>query len=213
MAAWFEIANVQDRLAYLAGQPHRPAFELGALATAWPRLAHAGSADAMRAVLAGSRWGDPGAVEAPVIATAMRAAWAERVVAVAPEASMWARSAAALLLARAGPRAGGRLARVAGVDGTLPALGRPADVAAALPADVRWALEGIDGPEELWQAEARWWSRIESGAARLAAARRQDAGTVVGVVALLAADAWRVRAALAAAAMGPAAREAFDAVA
>jgi len=28
------------------------------------------------------------------------------------------------------------------------------------------------GPEELWQSEARWWSRVESGAARLVAARR-----------------------------------------
>jgi hypothetical protein len=213
MAAWFEIANVLDRLAYLAGRPHRPAFDLSALATAWPRLARTGSSEAIRAVLAGSRWGDPGGTEPAVIATAMRAAWAQRIVAVAPEASIWARSAAALLLARTGPLAGPRLARVAGVAGTLPAPARPADVAAALPVNLRWALDGIDGPEDLWHAETRWWSRVESDAARLAAARRPDPTTVVGVVALLAADAWRVRAALAAAALGPAAREAFDAVA
>ncbi|HXM58402.1 MAG TPA: hypothetical protein VOB72_23580, partial [Candidatus Dormibacteraeota bacterium] len=101
----------------------------------------------------------------------------------------------------------------AGVARDLPPPGRPADLAAALPAGVRWVLDGVDGAEALWLAEARWWSRVEADAGRLVRARRQGPSTIVGVAALLAADAWRVRAALAAAALGPAGREAFDAVA
>ena len=212
LAAWFEIANVQERLAYLAGRPRRPAFELGGLATAWPQLARTGSAAAIRAVLAGSRWGDPGGAEPDAIVAAMRAAWARRVVAVAPEAAVWARSAAALLLARGPAHGGAALAHTAGLSSALSPAGG-ADLAAALPADVRWVLDGVDAPEDLWQAEAHWWTRVETDAARLAAARRQGVSTVVGVAALLAADAWRLRAALAAAALGPAGGEAFDAVA
>lgn len=216
MAAGFELANVQDRLAYFAGEPYRPAFELGTLATAWPALARTGSPEQMRAVLAGSRWSDPGSSEPAAIATALRAAWAGRIAAAVPDAAAWARSAAALLLAREVWRGGQRLAglrRVAGLSDRWSHPASPADLAALLPANLRWALAGIDGPEELWQAEARWWSRVEADAARLTAARRQGRATVVGVVGLLAVDAWRVRAALAAAALGRAGREAFDAVA
>ena len=216
LAAWFEIANVQDRLAYLAGEPRRPAFELGGLATAWPALARTGSAEAVRAVLAGSRWGDPGGAEPAAVSTAMRAAWAGRVAAAVPDAAVWARSAAALMLAREAPFGGAHLAalgRVAGLGDGWPRTASPGALAPALPPDVRWVLAGVDAAGELWQAEARWWTRVESDAARLAAARRQGPSTIVGVVGLLAVDAWRVRAALAAAALGPAGREAFDAVA
>lgn len=171
LTAWFEIANVQDRLAYLGGEAYRPPFDPGGLATAWPTLARAGSPEALRAALADSAWGDPGGAEPAAVAAAMRAAWAARVIAAVPEAADWARAAATLADARS------------------------------------------DGSEDLWLAEASWWSRVEAEAARLAAAHRQGPSTAVGVVALLAADAWRVRAALAAAALGPAGQEAFDAVA
>jgi hypothetical protein len=171
LAAWFEIANVQDRLAYLAGEPYRRPYDLGGLATAWPALARTGSPDALRAALAESAWGDPGSPEPAALAVALRAAWAARVIAAVPEAADWARTAAALAGARSEPS------------------------------------------EDVWLAEASWWSRVEAEAARLAAARRQGPSTVVGVVGMLAADAWRVRAALAASALGPEGREAFDAVA
>lgn len=216
MAGWFEIANVEDRLAYFAGEPHRPAFELGGLSTAWRALARTGSAEQIRVALARSRWGDPGSSEPAAIAAAMRAAWAARLAAAAPEAGGWARSAAGLLLAREARRGGGHVAtlgRIAGLGDGWPRAASPADLAGLLPPNLRWALAGIDGPEELWQAEARWWSRVETDASRLTAARRHRRETVVGVVGLLAADAWRVRAALAAAALGRAGREAFDAVA
>jgi hypothetical protein len=216
MAAWFEIANVQDRLAYFAGEPYRPAFELGSLRTAWPALAQTRSAEQMRLALAGSRWGDPGSSEPAAVAAAMRATWAGRLAAAVPEAAGWARSAAALLVAReasCGDSPSKALGRIAGLGDSWPRLESPADLAPLLPADLRWVLAGVDGPEDLWQAESRWWSRLEADAGRLTAARRQGRETVVGVVALLAVDAWRVRAALAAAALGQAGREAFDAVA
>jgi hypothetical protein len=216
MAAWFEIANVQDRLAYFAGEPYRPAFELGSLKTAWPALARTPTPEQMRLALAGSRWGDPGSSEPAAVAAAMRVAWAGRLAAAVPEAAGWTRSAAVLLVAREALQGGTpstALGRIAGLGGSWWRLASLADLAPVLSSDLRWVLAGVDRPEDLWQAESRWWSRLEADAGRLAAARRQGRETVVGVVGLLAVDAWRVRAALAAAALGQAGREAFDVVA
>ena len=56
--ARFELVNIADRLAGPGVGP--PPYELGALAVAWPRVAMATTADEVRAVLAGSAWGDPG---------------------------------------------------------------------------------------------------------------------------------------------------------
>lgn len=204
LAAWFEIANVQDRLAYLAGEPYRPPFDLGGLATAWPALARTGSSEAVRAVLAESRWGDPGSAEPAAVANAMRAAWTTRLLVAVPDAAGWASAAAALTRARNGAR----------LDlGVAPSGAALAELASPLPAALDWVLAGIDTGDDLWLAEARWWSRVEAEAARLAAGRRQGPSTVVGAVGLLAADAWRVRAALAASALGPDGGEAFDAIA
>jgi hypothetical protein len=79
------------------------------------------------------------------------------------------------------------------------------------PTDARWVLAGIDRPEELWRADVAWWHRVERDA--FALLRRASFGRppVIGAVAVLAADAWRVRAALEVAARGSV--EAFDAVA
>ena len=53
LAGWFEIANVEDRLAYLLGhEPQRP-FELGSLSLAWPALSRAQTPGDLRAALAG----------------------------------------------------------------------------------------------------------------------------------------------------------------
>src|SRR5262245_9285490 len=43
-AAWFEIADIVGHARALAGRTRTPVFRLGALATAWPRLAATGSA-------------------------------------------------------------------------------------------------------------------------------------------------------------------------
>ena len=52
-------------------------------------------------------------------------------------------------------------------------------------------------PSDGGRAWNRWWEQVAAGAATLAGAGRPGPGTTVGVVGLLAADAWRIRAALA----------------
>lgn len=221
LAAWFELANVQDRLAYFAGEARRPAFEPGALGTAWRQLAQTTSPEQLRAVLAATRWGDPATAEAGGVAEALRAAWAAWVVAAVPEAAGWARSAAVLALTRSLSLPGSRatytspvrsLARAAKLGSGWEVASSPAALAALLPRELAWVLRDVAGTEDLWLAEARWWARVEREAGRLAARHDRGRAVVVGAVALLAADARRVRAALAAAAGGAAGREAFDAL-
>jgi len=83
-----------------------------------------------------------------------------------------------------------------------------------LPARARWALEGATDPDELWRGEARWWSRVErDGFALLGERSGFGSAPVLGAVAVLAVDAWRVRAALELAARGGRPLEVFDALA
>jgi hypothetical protein len=72
---------------------------------------------------------------------------------------------------------------------------------------------GVEDPDALWEAEARWWARVDHEGAALA--RRPVAGrpSIVGATALLAVDAWRVRAALELAARGGGPTEVLHAVA
>ena len=60
LGGWFELANVEDRLGYLAGGALRPPFALGVLTSAWGALAQAQDPGEMRRILASSSWGDPG---------------------------------------------------------------------------------------------------------------------------------------------------------
>ena len=83
----------------------------------------------------------------------------------------------------------------------------------ALPRDARLAFAGVDRPDDLWRAEARWWSRVESDAAALLRRPRFGPEPVIGTVVTAAVDAWRVIAALECAARGGRALEDFDAVA
>ncbi len=184
LAAWFELANVEDRLDYLLGGDLRQPYDLGALAVAWPRVALAQSPAELRAALASSVWGDPRSEDPAEIHLALRIGWARRVLAVAPEAAAWADAAAGLLLAR------------------------EAAAAARAPAP-RAEMAG-----DLWTAEAAWWHAVEREAEPLARGPREGRGVVVGAAALLGLDAVRVTAALAVAARGgtPAAREALDAL-
>jgi len=217
LAGWFELANVEERVASLTGRPAVDPYRLGALATAWPRLAGASSLDAVRTTLAASAWGDPGAATPRAIAVGLRLGWAERVAAAAPQARPWAVGAATLLVAReliaAGRPLAGPLARRA--EAMLGAAALRADtlsqLAAAVPAAGRWALDGVVEPTQLWRAEAAWWGRVETDGFRLLKESRFDERAVVGAVAVLAVDAWRARAALACAARGGAV-EVFDAL-
>jgi hypothetical protein len=217
LAAWFELANIEDRMRYLTGQDVRSPFALGALATAWPLVAGAQSASEVRERLVGSTWGDPGTEDPAEMGLALRLAWGRRVLEAVEEAGDWAAGAVALLLARelllAGRPAGALEAhRPPGVGSawarapSLPAL------RAALPSPARWALEGLERPGDLWRAEAAWWRRVEEDAGRLARDPHMGRPMVIGCVALLGIDVWRTAGALEAAARAgaPAALEAFD---
>jgi len=193
LAGWFEIANVDEHLRALAGRPAEPPFRLGTLATAWPRLAAAGSPGELREALAASPWGDPGGASDRDISLGMRLAWADRVAARVPVARPWAAGAAALLVARerfaapepGSPAPGGpgtglpswaqSATRVLGPG--WPAAGSLAELAAGLPPAARWALDRVTRPAQLWEAELRWWRRLAADGARLLAGRQPGRGS------------------------------------
>ncbi|MFZ5869264.1 MAG: hypothetical protein ACOYXW_01830 [Actinomycetota bacterium] len=225
LVAGFEVANLDEHVARLRGLPAEPAYRLGTMETAWSRLRETASLDDVREVLGTSRWGDPGSSSPWAIGVAVRVAWADRVAAGVAEAAQWARAATALLLVREVTLAGRRLDKtltqratpVLGAD-FVAALSPAAEIPALverLPSDTRWVLDGVAGPRDLWRAEASLCRRVEDDGFRLLHRSGFGRAAVVGVAAVLAVDAWRVRAALESAARGGSgtALEAFDAVA
>ncbi|MEV4069815.1 V-type ATPase subunit [Nonomuraea fuscirosea] len=203
LARWFEIANVD---ALLHGSNVR--FDQGALATSWTRLSQAGTPQALRAALASSAWGDPGGDAPREIQLGMRLSWAANVAETLDPALPWAAGAAALLVARErflerselNPQASARVTALLGAEAphapSLPGL------AACLPVTASWALEGLDEPEDLWRGEIRCWQRIDHDGRALLAGSAFTLEPVIGALAVLAADAWRTRAALARLARG-----------
>lgn len=206
LAAWFELQNIDARLAALAGERREPGpFELGSLATAWPRLEQARTTEALAAALAASAWGDPGGHAPAEISLGVRVEWVRRVHAAVPEASGWAAGAGALLIARERFVAPARtneaqLRRLPGVGDPAMTAGSIAALRAHLDPRAAWALAGIEEPHELWRAELRWWERVGDDAAALLG--RADQATVPAAVALLGADAERTARALEIAAAG-----------
>jgi hypothetical protein len=217
LAAWFELADVDERIRVLTGLPAGPPHRLGGLATAWSRLEPSASLPDLRARLTRTTWGDPGGNTAWQIQLALRLAWAERVAREAPPAAGWAAAGAALLFAREVVEGGRRLpprqARaVARLLGPAASARDLSGLAAALPPPTAWVLDGIAAPEDLWRAEPRFWRRIEADAFALTRSSGFGLPRIIGTVGLLAADAWRVRAALTLADHGPASVEVLDAV-
>jgi hypothetical protein len=218
LAGWFEVANVDESIRRLAGKSTEPPFALGALASAQPRLAGASTPEDIRRILATSVWGDPGDAGAASIGWGMRLSWAERLVARVPVAREWATAAVALAVARQRfltveplPAGSARpierlLGPAAAVAAELPEFRR------LLPVPARWALADMERATDVWRAEARWWRRVESDGFSLMRQPRPGPEPVIGAVAVLTVDAWRVRAALDCAARGGT-REAFDAIA
>ena len=204
MASWFELANLEDRIAYLTGGELRPPFELGVLSSVWEAAAAAGSLDELRRLLGRSTWGDPGSDEPQDLHRWLRLSWARRVTMQAPAASSWAAGALAILLAAemfvAGRFFDPQLARRLGLGDAWHDAGRIAELRERLPVRAAWALAGVDEPAELWRAEIAWWRRVGFDAELMTRARLDDPGIVVAAVALLAIDAVRVNAALAVAA-------------
>jgi hypothetical protein len=227
LAGWFEIANVDELLQALAGRPSGAEFQLGALATAWPRLREASSAPEVRHVLAASAWGDPGGDTDRDIRLGMRTRWAARIAASGDRARGWAAEAAALMApaqpsAPASAKPGGSdtaQGRARAVS-DLVSPGRRGPAAAARPRPPRPASGLAAEPvraaplhADSWQAEAGWWRQVEHEGRALLRSSATSSEPVLGAVIVMAADARRVRAALGCAARGGRALEVYDAVA
>jgi len=203
LAAGFEIANVRAHLARLDGFTAPEPYLLGSLSTTWPSLSRTESVAALRATLGASVWGEPGTDDAAGIVVAMQLTWAKRVLATVPGAGEWAATGAALVLAKV-------LAAGAVSELSPPArrhadrlFGRAwaestslANLRRRLPAAARRALDGVEGPDDLWHAEARWWTTLGASGARQVRGAVTEESTWIGAAAVLAADAWRARAAL-----------------
>ncbi len=218
LAGWFEIANVAERLRELDGGEPGQYFEIGALATAWPRLQRAPTSADMRAILAASAWNDPGGDTAEAVQAGLRARWAQRVAQLGEPARTWAAAALALLIA-AEPSGADQpgIAVLTSVASSLlgPAAGAPtaAELAAALPGRVAWVLKPGTSSGDLWRCEAGWWARVEREGHALLAGTGFDYQPVIGAAVVLAADARRLCSALEITARGGNGIEVFDAVA
>ncbi|MFJ8200782.1 hypothetical protein [Streptomyces sp. NPDC096152] len=198
--------------------PVAPPYDLGALATAWRGLSQAGTPGALRAALTASSWGDPGDETPAAILTSMRLTAALHTAAAVPGARRWAAGRAALLTARErfvhgrAPGAGARRGATAVLGARAVNAATWADFRHALPPAAAWVVAGVDTPADLWRAELRWWHTLEADGRSMAHTVRHDATAVVGAIAVLSADAWAVRAALALAARGGARPEVLDAL-
>jgi hypothetical protein len=111
LAAWFEMANVDELLFRFAGlgagpEPEPDAlFELGALATAWPRLRQGGLAGGLaglRGALAASPWRDPGGGTPGAVRLGMRARYAAWAAELGEPVRSWTAEAKEMLVS-AGP--------------------------------------------------------------------------------------------------------------
>lgn len=219
LAATVEVVNIEEHLRRLAAADWAPPYRLGALATAWPRVAATSDPAGLRRVLGRSRWGDPGSDDPHDTSVALRLVVAERISVEVPAARSWAAGAAALVLARElafrpdpiPARIRFLAERVLGP--TVATADTLADIRAGLPVAARWALADVTGPDGLWRAEAAWWARVDRDAAALSRQGRAEPQALVATVAALAVDAWRVRAALELAVRGGGAVEDVDAVA
>ncbi|MEO7121743.1 MAG: V-type ATPase subunit [Lacisediminihabitans sp.] len=206
--AGFEAHNIVALSQGLSGRAESPApYELGALATAWPTVRTATSLTDLSIALRESRWGDVGTLSDPDdLADILTAAWLQRLMTVAPAARPWVVRAFVLIASR-----------ILVVDHTTPSarflqIVRPSiadswpsahdltGVAAALPRSARTVLDGVESPTDLWRAEMRLVDTVETDAGRLLRGALPGADVILGAIALLAVDAWRVCAALATAA-------------
>ena len=218
-AAGFERENVLGLARHLDGAPDHDPYELGALGTAWPRLRGSTSRDELDTELRRSPWGDPGDGGQADLADVLRMAWLRELAAAAPQARPWAATVAALTAGRLllvdGAQPSPRLRRLVRplIGEAWAGAGNPAELREALPVSVRGVLDGVERPEGLWTAEARAIATVEDDAFALLRTGMPGPSVVLGGAAVLAVDAWRLRAALAAAEAGGRGSEVLDAVA
>jgi len=215
LAAGFEANNIAAHARQLAGAPAGPPYTLGALASAWPRLSETRSLAQLRDILAQTMWGDPGSESPSNIAVALQIGWAARVANAVPEARDWADAWLALSVARRRlveqrelPEPVLMRARL--VLGSAAAASDLASFTTAFARRLAWLFDGITGADGLWTAEARWWSRVEADGLTMLGHGEFTRARTIGAVAVLAADAWRCRAALALASRGGGPMDVYD---
>lgn len=207
LAGWFELMNIDARLAALAGEGGEPRpFAMGTLATAWSDVERARTVEEVARAVAGSAWDVPRVSSAAELALALRVAWARRVQESAPDAAEWVAGAGALLVAREllVARTGEHAAQLLlypGIDQQVLAANSLTELRGALGPRAGWALLDIGEPTELWQAELGWWAQVEDDA-RALLRRIDDEAVVLAAVTLLAVDAQRTARALELAARG-----------
>ncbi|OIQ84398.1 hypothetical protein GALL_337750 [mine drainage metagenome] len=219
-AGAFERDNITALAAQLGdGRSAPEAFELGALGTAWSSLRTSASTAELAAGLARSPWGAVSNDDAAALRDVLTVVWLRRLSDTAAAARPWALAGAALVASRTvlvdqvepSPRLRRLLRPLIG-----SAWERATDLdamRAALPRATGALLAGIAAPTDLWQAEARAMTAVETDAFRLVRSALPGPDAVLGALAVLATDAWRVRAALASAALGSGHSEVLDAVA
>jgi len=207
LAGWFELVNIQERLAWFAGGPPPRPFDLGSLSSAWNALSQAQTPAELQASLARSVWGDPRGERPEQVHVSLRLALAERVAATAPELAPLADGAVALLVARELFAEGRPLELLA--DRRLRRLGRRwqaaptfTELVACLPPQASWPLAGIDRAEDLWRGELGWWLEAERVGQRLLRNAGDSRRAVIGAALLLTVDARHASTALGLAALG-----------
>jgi hypothetical protein len=211
LAAWFELVNIEHHIAWIVTGTSAPTpFELGGLATVWPRIESTRSLAEVRLALATSPWGEPAGDELVSLHFGLRAGWARRVIDHAFEAREWTHAAVALFAARelllGGDDDARGLLALPGVRESWLSAATVPQLTALLPARIRWALRGVENPEELWRAELAWWQRVDRDAEALMGRGVGSSVLVTGTAALLAVDARRTAQALAIASLGGAER-------
>jgi hypothetical protein len=214
-AGLLEIENIETLL--VLPRDDR-SYDLGALATAWPRVRDATSPREVREECARSSWRDAGSDDPTEILTHLRLEWARRLADVDAVTAPWGAGAAALVLARLFVEHGGPPGP--DVVRRVPAIGRRylfafdlPDLVASLPDIARWPFNTLETPERLWRAEARWWQRLHHDGERLLRGTQPGLAVIAGAAGMLLADAWRTSAALDIASRGGGNEELLDAVA
>lgn len=219
LAGWHEIANIEARIRARFGASVEPLFRLGGLSVGWTKIVSSTSTAELCDRLATTPWGRPDDESARTIGLTLRASLLQRASATLPGCGEWISAAAALLLVRERLHTGASLpARAAHVFSTLlgsEALEAPPlpPLLESLPAAARWPFVDVAAEDDLWRAESHWWARVESDGRTRMRGSSFGPAPVVGAVAVMGADAWRVRAALTAAANGERGLEEFDALA
>lgn len=179
---WFEIRNIEDRLAYFAGALAELPYELGRLGIISRALGVTSSGEDIRRLMAASAWGDPGGADAYRIRIWLRRMWHKRARDASPQLRVWSDAAAWLLAVRE------RTAARSGAD--LLARTPP-----SLPSSWKWASVDWAGPD-LWRAEERWWIQVREDGLRLLHAPIGTAGPALGAITTLASSARRIATAL-----------------